>query len=83
MRSIKTYAREAYCNRYAFDRVTVDNAGKIQGHWDDTRQRLDPTNLGHIDDCRASWTPTGTRFYNRDFLVFTFAPEPRPTAQKA
>lgn len=24
MKSIKTYAREAYANRYAFERVTID-----------------------------------------------------------
>ena len=81
MRSIKTYAREAYRNRYTFAAVTIDKAGKMLGHWDDSR--LAPVELGHIDDCRASWTPTGTRFYNRDFLVYTFGPEPRPVAQKA
>lgn len=83
MKSIKTYARQAYVNRYALDRVTIDTAGKMLGYWKDTRQDLDPVELGSIHDCRASWTPTGTRFYNRHFLVYTFGPEPRPVAQKA
>lgn len=71
--SIKTYARKAYANRYAFGRVTVDKCGNIQGHWTDTRQQLDPTNLGSLADCRTVRTDTGVRFYNRDFLVYTFA----------
>lgn len=76
MRSIKSLAREAYRNRYTFDTVTVAADGRITGHWA-ARERnkyIQPVNLGHIDDCRAVRTPTGTRFYNRDFLVYTFGP---------
>lgn len=73
-RSINSLVREAYRNRYAFDRVTVSDAGNIQGHWENTRQPLDPVELGHIDDCRTTRTDTGTRLYNRHLLVFTFAP---------
>lgn len=82
MKSIKSYARKAYANRYAFERVTVADNGEILGHWNNARQKLDPVALGHIDDCRAVWTATGTRFYNRHVLVFTFAPEARQTAKE-
>lgn len=76
MRSIKRLARDAYCNRYAFERVSIDTAGTMLGHWEARHGRpaLDPVKLGHIDDCRAVRTPTGTRFYNRDALIYTFAP---------
>lgn len=76
MRSIKSLAREAYRNRYTFDTVTVANDGRITGQFAARHGRpaTDPTNLGHIDDCRTVRTPTGTRFYNRDFLVYTFGP---------
>jgi len=70
--SIKTYARKAYKNRYAFDSVTVDKAGKISGHWAQRGQALAPSDLGSIADCRTVKTDTGVRFYNRDFLVYTF-----------
>ncbi len=33
MRSIKSLAREAYKNRYAFARVTVARDGNMLGHW--------------------------------------------------
>ena len=82
MKSIKTYARAAYANRYTFEHVSIDADGEILGHWAETNQKLDPVKLGSINDCRAVWTPTGTRFYNRHILVFTFAPEPKPTAQE-
>jgi hypothetical protein len=76
MKSIKTYARAAYCNRYALDHVTIDAAGKMLGWWDAEKQRFDPVELGHIDDCRTATKNTGgIRFYNRDFLVYTFGPE--------
>jgi hypothetical protein len=76
MRSIRALAREAYQNRYAFDRVTVHTDGAITGHWEGRAGRVhpDPLALGHIDDCRTVRTSTGTRFYNRHMLVFTFAP---------
>lgn len=75
MRSIKTLAREAYKNRYAFGHVTIDNEGTMLGHWDDTRQKLDPVSLGNIADCssRVNERRTGILFHNRDFLVYTFA----------
>lgn len=74
MRSLKSLAREAYKNRYGFARVTITNAGNIAGHWD-TFNKPPPVDLGHIDDCRTAQTDrrTGVRFYNRDFLVFTFS----------
>ena len=83
MKSIRTYARQAYINRYTFERVSIDTSGAMLGHWAETNQKLDPVDLGNVDDCRAVWTPTGTRLYNRDFLVFTFAPEPRPVSLEA
>ena len=71
MRKITTLARAAYRNRYAFDRVTIHADGSITGHWSGLTVS---SKLGHIDDCHAVRTPTGTRFYNRDFLVYTFEP---------
>lgn len=73
--ALSSYVRAGYTNRYAYDRVTISKKGKIEGHWDARlgRPALEPTNLGHIDDCRTSQTDTGVRFYNRDFLVYTFA----------
>lgn len=73
MQSIRTLARRAYKNRYAFDRVTVTKTGELKGWF----KGLTPTKLGHIDDCRAVLNErrTGVRFYNRDFLVYTFGPE--------
>ena len=76
MRSIRALARDAYQRRYTFDRVTVHDDGTITGHWDTRpgRNPVDPTALGHIEDCRAVRMDTGVRFYNRHMLVFTFAP---------
>ena len=73
MQSIRTLARRAYKNRYAFDQVTVTKTGELKGCF----KGATPTNLGHIDDCRAVLNErrTGVRFYNRDFLVYTFGPE--------
>ena len=75
MESIKTLARKAYKNRYAFGHVTIDKCGKMQGHWHDARQKLDPVELGNIADCctRVNERKTGVLFYNRDFIVYTFA----------
>jgi len=77
MRSIKTLAREAYKNRYAFGHVTIDKDGTMLGHWHDTRQKLNPVELGNITDCstRVNERKTGILFYNRHFLVYTFAME--------
>ncbi|MBC7198082.1 MAG: hypothetical protein H5U32_02420 [Pseudomonas balearica] len=73
MQNIRTLARRAYKNRYAFDRVTVTKTGELKGWF----KGLTPTKLGHIDDCRTVLNErrTGVRFYNRDFLVYTFGPE--------
>lgn len=73
MQSIRTLARRAYKNRYAFDQVTVTKTGELKGSFNG----LAPAQLGHIDDCRAALNEqrTGVRFYNRDFLVYTFGPE--------
>lgn len=73
MQSIRTLARRAYKNRYAFDRVTVAKTGELKGWF----KGYTATKLGHIDDCRAVLNErrTGVRFYNRDFLVYTFGPE--------
>lgn len=77
LKSIKTYAREAYMNRYAFDRVQIDKDGRITGHFDarNGRPAVDPIRLGSIHDCSTSINPrkTGLCFYNRDHLVYTFA----------
>lgn len=77
MRSIKTLAREAYKNRYAFDSVSIDRQGDMKGHFlTKLGAKLTPgTSLGNIADCctRENERKTGIRFYNRDFLVFTFA----------
>lgn len=76
MRSIKTLCREAYMNRYTFDFVHITKDGRICGHFVDRNgQRMPASKLGNIADCRAVQTPTGVRFYNRDFLVYTFGPE--------
>lgn len=77
MRSIKTLAREAYKNRYAFGHVSIDKDGTMLGHWHSARQKLDPVSLGNIADCftRENGRKTGIHFYNRDFLVYTFGPE--------
>lgn len=74
MQSIRTLARKAYTSRYAFDRVTVSKDGDLLGHWNGCKGH---TKLGHIDHCRAVLNErrTGVRFYNRDFLVYTFGPE--------
>lgn len=74
MQNIKTLARKAYKNRYDFHRVIIDKQGFMWGEWDDARQKLDLVKLGHIDDCEAlpNANRTGVRFYNRDFLVYTF-----------
>lgn len=73
--ALSSYVRAGYTNRYTYDRVTISKEGKIEGHWDARlgRPALEPTNLGHIDDCRTSQTDTGVRLYNRHFLVYTFA----------
>lgn len=76
MRSISTLAREAYKNRYAYDSVSIDKAGNIKGHWVSRNGvKLDPTSLGNIADCssRVNERKTGLLFYNRHFLVYTFA----------
>ena len=79
MRSIKTLAREAYKNRYAFDNVSIDSDGNIKGQFMSKHgQKLSTgTSLGNITDCftRETERRTGIRFYNRDFLVYTFAME--------
>lgn len=72
-KSISNYARDAYKNRYCFDKVTVDSVGEIKGLWDQSRHKLDPIALGNIEDCRTSVTDTGVRFYNRHHLIYTFA----------
>lgn len=73
-RSIRSDCRNAYKNRYAFDRVTISADGKITGHWNNSPVTSD---LGHIDDCRTVEKPkergAGVRFYNRDQLIYTFA----------
>ena len=72
MRSIKSLAREAYKNRYAFDRVTIGRDGTMLGHW--AEKYFEPVKLGSIHDCSTTVNPrkTGVCFHNRDFLVFTF-----------
>lgn len=74
MRSIKSLAREAYKNRYAFSKVTIAEDGNMLGHWEDVRQKLDPVKLGNIHDCSTSVkeSKTGVLFHNRSFLVYTF-----------
>ncbi|AGR89048.1 hypothetical protein CHA_P10094 [Pseudomonas phage CHA_P1] len=75
MRSIKSLAREAYKNRYAFAHVTVARDGNMLGHW--AEEGFDPVKLGNIHDCSTTVNPrkTGVCFRNRDFLVFTFGME--------
>ena len=75
MQSIKTLARKAYINRYAFASVSIDKQGDMLGHWGETRHSLDPVQLGNITDCstRVNERRTGVLFYNRDFIVYTFA----------
>lgn len=75
MQSIKTLARKAYINRYAFQRVTIDAKGKMLGHWNDTRQKLDSVKLGNIANCHTSVneSKTGVQFYNNGVLIYTFA----------
>lgn len=72
MRSIKSLAREAYTNRYSFERVTIAQDGTMLGHWQG--KRFEPVKLGNIGDCSTMVNPrkTGVCFHNRDFLVFTF-----------
>lgn len=75
MRSIKSYAREAYKNRYAFDHVSVSETGVIKGHWNSRNgTKLDPVDLGNIADCSSNVNDrkTGIQFYNRHNLVYTF-----------
>lgn len=72
MRSIKSLAREAYINRYAFHKVTIATDGTMLGHWE--KSWIDPVKLGNIHDCSTFEKPskTGVQFRNRDFVVFTF-----------
>ncbi|ANA49146.1 hypothetical protein PMW_21 [Pseudomonas phage phiPMW] len=72
MRSIKSLAREAYINRYAFHKVTIATDGTMLGHWEKTW--LDSVKLGNINDCSTftKSSRTGVQFRNRDSVVFTF-----------
>ena len=74
MQSIKTLARKAYINRYAFESVSISTEGEMLGHWGQAKQKLDPVKLGSILDCSTSVNErkTGVLFRNRDFLVYTF-----------
>lgn len=80
--SLATYARRAYQNRYSYDSVTVSKAGAISGNWHAKNSLIGQglaVPLGLLADCRTVQTDTGVRFYNRDFLVYTFAlPGARP-----
>lgn len=76
MKSIKSYAREAYKNRYCFDHVSISAKGVIRGHWNSQHcGKLDPVELGNIEDCSSNINErkTGLHFYNRHNLVYTFA----------
>lgn len=76
MRSIKSYARDAYKNRYCFEHVSISEDGVIKGHWaSKSGGTLGAVDLGNIADCssRVNERKTGVLFYNRHNLVYTFA----------